>query len=412
MKRVVVTGLGAVSPIGCGAERFWEGIRSERCGIGRITQFDASRLACQIAAEVGDFNPKDHFDVRSIQRIARFSQMAVAATREALKNASLPDRLDDENAAVIIGNCIGGIETETEAERKLFEKGPSRIPAMTVPKMIINEAAGNISMDAGIHGPAHTIMTACASGTDALGHALDYIRFGKADIVITGGTEAPMTEFTLGGFCSIKALSTSYNDSPERASRPFDRDRDGFVMGEGAGILVFESLDHAMKRGAPILAEAAGWGATGDGYHLTAPNPDAFHVKRAILAALSDSGLTTSEIDYVNAHGTSTPTNDPIETKAIKDAFGPEAARLRVSSIKGHIGHTLGAAGALEGIACVKAIGDGFYPPTLHLENPDPECDLDYVPNHGVSGEIRAALSLSLGFGGHNSVIAFKKFAA
>lgn len=404
--------MGAISPIGCDLHSFWEGLRTEKCGIGPVTLFDASRLACRVAAEVSDFNPKDYFDVRTVQRLGRFSQMAVVAAREAVKNAGLPERLDDLRAAVMLGNCIGGIEVQCDSENKLFAKGPSRIPAMTVPKMIINEASGNISMDLGIHGPVHTIMTACASGTDALGHALDVIRLGRADIVITGGVEAPITEFTLGGFCTIKALSTSYNDTPELASRPFDKDRDGFVMGEGAGILVFESLESAQRRNAPILAEVAGWGATGDGYHLTAPNPDAVNVKRAILEALADGGLTTADIDYVNAHGTSTPTNDPVETKAIKDAFGPEESkRIKVSSIKGAIGHTLGAAGALEGIACVKAIGDGFYPPTLHLENPDPACDLDYVPNHGVEGNIRAAISLSLGFGGHNSVIAFKKFA-
>ena len=411
-KRVVVTGMGAITPIGLDVNTFWTGLREEKCGIRTVSLFDPSRLASRVAAEAADFNPRDYFDVRTAQRLARFSQMAVAASREAVKNAGLPERLDDFNAAIMYGNCIGGIETQCDAEQKLFEKGPNRIPAMTAPKMIINEGAGNISMDLGVHGPVHTIMTACATGTDALGHALDTIRLGRADLVITGGVEAPITEFTLGCFCSIKALSTGYNETPEQASRPFDKDRDGFVMGEGAGTLIFESLEHAQKRGAPILAEVAGWSATGDAYHLTAPNPDAVNVKRAILEALADGGLTPADIDYINAHGTSTPTNDPVETKGIKDAFGPEESRrIKVSSIKGAIGHTLGAAGALEGIACVKAIQDSFYPPTLHLANPDPACDLDYVPNHGVSGEIRAAISLSLGFGGHNSVIAFKKFS-
>ncbi len=410
-KRVVVTGMGVISPIGLDLESYWTGLRTGKCGVGPVTLFDASRLACRVAAEAADFNPRDHFEVRMVQRMARFSQMAVVAAREAVKNAGLPERLDDLNAAIMLGNCIGGIESQCDAENKLFEKGPSRIPAMTAPKMIINEGAGNISIDLGVHGPVHTIMTACATGTDALGHALDAIRLGRADLVITGGVEAPLTEFTLGCFCSIKALSTGYNDTPEQASRPFDKDRDGFVMGEGAGILIFESLEHAQKRGAPILAEVAGWGGTGDGYHLTAPKPDAVNVKRAILMALEDGGLTPADVDYINAHGTSTPTNDPVETKGIKDAFGPvDAYRVKVSSIKGAIGHTLGAAGALEGIACVKAIQDGFCPPTLHLQNPDPECDLDYLPNQGVEGDIRAAISLSLGFGGHNSVIAFKKF--
>jgi 3-oxoacyl-[acyl-carrier-protein] synthase II len=412
-RRVVVTGLGAITPIGLDVDSFWTGLREEKCGVVPITSFDPSRLECRIAAEVTDFDPRAHFEVRTIQRVARFSQMAVVASREAVKSARLPERLDDFHAAIMLGNCIGAIDVQCEAEHKLFTKGPSRIPAMTVPKMIINEAAGNISMDLGIHGPVHTIMTACASGTDAMGHAIDTIRLGRADLVVTGGVETPIIEFTIGSFCAIKALSTSYNDTPELASRPFDKDRDGFVMGEGAGILIFESLEHAQKRGAPILAEVAGWNATGDGYHLTAPNPDAVHVKKAILGALQDGGLTTADIDYVNAHGTSTPTNDPVETKGIKDAFGPEeSARIKVSSIKGAIGHTLGAAGALEGIACIKAMQDGFFPPTLHLENPDPACDLDYVPNHGVEGNIRAAISLSLGFGGHNSVIAFKQFAS
>lgn len=411
-KRVVITGLGAVTPLGLNVESFWNALRAGRCGVGPITVFNPERVACRVAAQINDFNPEDYFDHRTVQRTARFTQFAMVAAAEARRNARFDGPWDDpKRVGVILGNGIGGLEIDSEAHRKLYDKGPSRIGAMMIPKMIANEAAGNVAMLFGIHGPAHTIITACAGGTDAMGCALETIRNGRADIILAGGTEATIVEFGVGGFCALKALSTGYNETPEKASRPFDKNRDGFVMGEGAGILVFESLDHALKRGAPILAEVAGWGATCDAYHITAPAPDGEGAAEAMRIALDDAALTPADIDYINAHGTATPTNDPIETKAIKAAFGADAYRVKISSIKGAIGHCLGAAGGIEGVVCAKALSDGFCPPTLHLDEPDPECDLDYVPNVGVSADLRAVMSISLGFGGHNSAIVFKKYA-
>ncbi|MCL2119094.1 MAG: beta-ketoacyl-ACP synthase II, partial [Planctomycetaceae bacterium] len=312
--------------------------------------------------------------------------------------------------AVILGNGIGGLEVDNEAQRKLFEKGPSRIPAMAIPRMIANEAAGNVSMMLGLHGLSHTIVTACASGTDAIGHAMYYLRTGLADVVVAGGTEAAITEYGVGGFCALKALSTGFNDQPTRASRPFDKQRDGFVIGEGAGVLILETLSHAKKRNAVVIAEMAGFAATCDAYHLTAPHPQGVGATDAIRLALDSAGMKPEDIDYVNAHGTSTPTNDPVETRAIKQAFGEHADKLKVSSTKGIMGHCIGAAGALEAIVCVKAITDGFFPATANLDEPDEECDLDYVPKVGQPGDIRTAISTSLGFGGHNSVVAVRRF--
>ena len=411
MRRVAITGLGVVSPIGIGIQSFWQSVKDGVCGIAPITRFDASTLACRIAGEVKNYNPTEYLDHRSVQRTAIFSQFAMIASQEAWKDAKLDQfTFDDPNrCGVLLGNGIGGLEVDDEAHRKLFDKGNSRIPAMTIPKMIANEAAGNVSMVLGIRGSAHVLITACASGTDAIGFALDRIRCGRADVMITGGTESSITEYGIGGFCQLKALSTNFNNEPHRASRPFDKDRDGFVMGEGAGILVLEEWEHAVRRGAPIYAEVAGFGATADAFHLTAPNPDGEGAARAIRLALHDAGLNPKDVDYINAHGTSTPVNDPIETKSIKTAFGEDAYKLAISSTKSMMGHALGAAGGIETVITTLAIRDGFLPATLNLDEADPECDLDYVPNKGRTGTIRAALSLSLGFGGHNSVIAVKK---
>ena len=410
MRRVAITGLGVVSPIGIGIQTFWQSIKDGVCGVASITRFDASTLACRVAGEVKKYTPTDFLDHRTVQRTAIFSQFAMIAGEEAWKDAKLDQfTFDDPNrCGVLLGNGIGGLEVDDEAHRKLFEKGSSRIPAMTIPKMIANEAAGNVSMQLGIKGSAHVLVTACASGTDAIGFALDRIRCGRADVMITGGTESAITEYGIGGFCQLKALSTSFNDSPQRASRPFDKDRDGFVMGEGAGILVLEEWEHAKRRGAKIYAELAGFGATADAFHLTAPNPDGEGAARAIRLALQDSGLKPEDVDYINAHGTSTPINDPIETKAIKVAFGDHAHKLAVSSTKSMTGHALGAAGGIETVITTLAIREGFFPATVNLDEADPECDLDYVPHKGRTGAIRSALSLSLGFGGHNSVIAVK----
>ena len=409
MRRVVITGMGAVSPIGIGVNNFWNAVRTEQCGVGPITRFDASDLPCRIAAEVKNFRPEQYFDKRIAQRTALFSLFAMVAGEEAWKDAGLDTfSFDDPNrCSVLLGNGIGGLEIDDESHRKLYEKGPSKIPAMTIPKMIANEAAGNLSMHLGIRGAAHTLLTACASGTDSIGFALDRIRSGRADVVLTGGTESTITMYGIGGFCQLKAVSTNFNDTPHRASRPFDKDRDGFVMGEGAGILVIEELEHAQKRGAKIYAELAGYGATSDAYHLTAPSPDGEGAARAIRLALEDAGLKPEDLDYINAHGTATPTNDPVETAAIKSALGAHAYKIKVSSTKGMIGHCLGAAGGLEAILSILAIQDGFFPATLNLDEPDTLCDLDYVPYKGIFGTIRAVASLSLGFGGHNGVVVF-----
>jgi len=414
-ERAVITGMGVISPVGIGMNDFWNAIRAGKCGIDRITRFDAGKLPCRIAAEVKNYDPKEHFsDLKLPQRTAHFTQFAMIAAREAWDHAGLKTEMlaDPGRAAVILGNGIGGLEVDNDAQRKLVEKGPSRIPAMTIPRIIANEASGNVSMMLGITGLSHTVVTACASGTDAIGHALYCIRAGLADVVIAGGTEATITEYGVGGFCALKALSTGFNDQPAHASRPFDKDRDGFVMGEGAGVVILESLSHARKRGAKIFAELAGYAATCDAYHLTAPHPEGIGATRAIRQALEMGNLRLEEVDYVNAHGTSTPTNDPVETTAIKNAFGPHAYKLKVSSTKGMTGHCIGAAGGIEALICVKAMEDGFYPATINLDHPDEGCDLDYVPNAGQNGNVRVAISLSLGFGGHNAVVAIKKFEA
>ncbi len=411
-KRVVVTGLGAVTPIGNTVAELWESLRAGKSGLGPITLFDGSRLESRVAAEVKNFDPEAYLPPKTAKRMARFSQFAVVAAMEAWNDAKLEGACDLDRTGVVIGNGIGGNEVDCEAHEKLIQQGPRRIPAMTIPKMIINEAAGNISMTYGLRGRIHTVATACASGTDAIGVALDAVRSGRLDVVVTGGCESAVTEYAMGGFCSLKALSTQYNDQPTKASRPFDRDRDGFVMGEGAGILILESYEHAMARGAHIYAELAGYGATGDAYHLTAPQPDGSGAARAISLALTDGGMAPADVDYINAHGTSTAINDPTECRAIRLAFGTEADRLMVSSTKSMTGHCIGAAGGIEAIVCVKSIADSFVPPTINLETPGEDCDLDLVPNVGRETAVRAALSTSLGFGGHNAVVLFKQFVA
>jgi 3-oxoacyl-[acyl-carrier-protein] synthase II len=404
--------MGVISPIGVGLNNFWDAVKSEKCGIASITRFDASRLPCRVVGEVKNYNSEDYFDRRTSLRLAIFSQFAMIAGQEAWKDAELDKfKFDDpDRCGILLGNGVGGLEVDDESHRKLFEKGPSKIPAMTIPRMICNEAAGNLSILLGIRGSAHVIVTACASSCDAIGFAMDRIRCGRADIMLSGGSESATSEYGIGGFCQLNALSTNFNDTPSRASRPFDKDRDGFVLGEGAGILVLEELEHAKKRGVKIYAELIGYGASEDAHHITAPSPDGEGGTRAILSAIRDAGLKPGDIDYINAHGTSTPTNDPIETAAIKSAFGDHAYKLAVSSTKGMTGHTLGAAGGIEAIITTLAIKDNFFPATINLDVPDPLCDLDYVPNKGRNGVINAAISVSLGFGGHNSVIAMKKY--
>ena len=412
-QRVVVTGLGAVTPIGNTVEELWASIRNGVSGVGAITRFDPARVDCRVAAQVKNFEVAKHIDPKEARRMALFTQYAVSAAKMAWVDAGLDKGgCDPERVSVVLGNGIGGAEIHDEGYKTIFERGPGRMSAMTIPKLISNEAAGNISIALEAKGFAHTINTACASSTDAIGLALDAVRAGRADVVIAGGTEAAITEFCIGGFCALKALSTKYNDTPARASRPFDLNRDGFVMGEGAGILVLEDYDHAVRRGARIYAEVAGYGGTGDAHHLTAPHPEGEGAIRAMRLALQDAGLAPTDIDYINAHGTSTPLNDPMETKAVKVVFGDHARNLKMSSTKSMTGHLMGAAGAVEAVVCVLSLRDQFFPPTINHETPDPACDLDCVPNKGISGPMRAAMSTSLGFGGHNGVLAFRKVAS
>ncbi len=412
MKKAVITGMGVISPIGNDIDTFWASIKSGKSGVGPITHFDAAGFDSRIAAEVKDFDASLYMDKRDARKMAHFTQFAVAAAVQAWNQAKLDAATEDlERVAVVLGNGIGGIEIFEESHKKLLESGPSRMLPMTVPMMIGNEAAGNIAIHFGIKGPSITTVTACASGSDALGNALDMIRSGRADVVITGGTEGAITEFAVGGFCMLKALSTAYNDTPQKACRPFDSARDGFIIGEGAGVVVLESEEHAKKRGAEILVELAGYGASSDAYHITAPEPSGDGGARAISLAIKDAGIALEGVAYYNAHGTSTQMNDPIETSMIKKAFGAHAYKMKVSSTKSMTGHLIAAAGAVEAIVCALAIRDGFFPPTINLDKPDEACDLDYVPNVGVKGTIDAAASGSLGFGGHNACVVLRKYS-
>ncbi len=411
MKKVVITGMGVISPVGNDIETFWSAIKAGQSGLGPITRFDAAAYDSRVAAEVKNFDPNLYMDRKDSRKMALFTQFAVASAVQAWKQAGLDaDAPDPERVGVVLGNGIGGIEVFQESYRKLLESGPSRMPPLTVPLMIANEAAGNIAIHFGIKGPAITAVTACASGTDALGQALDMIRAGRADIVVAGGSEGAISEFAVGGFCMLKALSTAYNDQPQKASRPFDAGRDGFVIGEGAGMMILESEEHAKARGAKILGELAGYGASCDAYHITAPEPSGDGGARAISLAIKDAGARPEAVAYYNAHGTSTQMNDPIETQMVKKAFGDHAKKIKVSSTKSMTGHMIAAAGAVEAIVCMLAIRDSFFPPTINLEKADEECDLDYVPNVGVTGSIDVAASASLGFGGHNACVVLRKY--
>ncbi|MDR0526017.1 MAG: beta-ketoacyl-ACP synthase II [Spirochaetaceae bacterium] len=413
-RKVVITGMGVISPIGNSAAEYEASLKAGRSGIGKIRSFDTAGFDVTIAGEVRDFDPAQWFEKKDARKMCRFTQFAVAAAAQALEQAGLLSngkvRCAPETAGVVLGNGIGGFEVVAESYRKLFNEGPRRMLPLTVPMMISNEAPGNISIVFGMKGPAFTQITACASGTDALGQALDLIRVGRCEVVVAGGTEACVVPFAIGGFQMLKALSTKRCDTPEKASRPFDADRDGFVLGEAAGVFVLESEEHARTRDAEILAEFAGYGASADAYHITAPAPDGEGGARAISLALKDADIRPEEVQYYNAHGTSTEINDPAETKMIKTAFGDQAYKMKISSTKSMTGHCIAGSGGLEAIACVLAIRGGFFPPTINLEYPDPECDLDYVPNTVQYGEISAAVSGSLGFGGHNGAVVFKKY--
>ncbi|MDR1625875.1 MAG: beta-ketoacyl-ACP synthase II [Spirochaetia bacterium] len=410
-KRVVVTGLGAVTPVGHSASESWQAVKEGKSGVGRITLFDCGEFTTQIAAEVKNFDAKNFMDGKESRKMDRFSQFAVAAAIEAMADAGLgAGSFDAERGGCALGVGIGGFQTIEESLRVLVAKGPQRIPPMTIPKLIANIGPGNVSIHFDLRGPCYTVTTACSSGADAIGSAVRWIESGAMDFMVSGGVEAAITSFGIGSFNAIQALSTR-NDEPQRASRPFDRDRDGFVMGEGAGVVVLESLEHAVGRGARIYAEFAGYGMSCDANHLTAPHPEGRGAVSAMRMALAEAGMRPEDIDYVNAHGTSTPINDPTETKAIKEVFGQRAQGIRVSSTKSMTGHMLGAAGGIEALFSVLAVHEGFFPPTANLDNPDPLCDLDYVPNKGAAGNIRAAMSNTFGFGGQNGILIFKKHA-
>ena len=426
MNKVMITGIGMLCGCGNGKDAVWNAVKTGKSGITRITKFDPSRCTCQVAGEVKDFQTYaidgGLIDKRDARHMALFSQYAVAAAVEAWRDAGFTEenKPDMDRVGTMIGNGIGGLDITGDNYKILFERGPERLSPLAVPELIPNEAAGNVSIALGAKGPAQVIITACASSTDALGLAMDMIRVGRADVVVAGGTEASVMEFTVGGFMKMKALSTHFNETPEKASRPFNADRDGFVMGEGAAVLILESEAHAKARGARVYCELAGYGATADSYHITAPDPSGDGAVKAIEVALKDAGVSDlSTVDYINAHGTSTHLNDQMETKAFKRVFGEEGAKaINISSTKSMHGHLLGGTGALEAAITALAITEGFVPPTINYEKPDLEVDvekgetpldLNYTPNVGVNREIRVALSSSLGFGGHNGILVFKK---
>ena len=409
-RRVVITGMGAITPLGIGVETFWNGIKEGKSGIDKIDRFDVEQFSVRFAGQVKDFDPANYMERKEAKRMDRFVQFAIAASNMAVKDAQLNlKKIDPLRFGVIIGTGIGGLETLENQEKILLEKGPGRVSPFLVPMMIANMAAGQISIAMGAKGINSTIVTACAAATSAISEAYKAICYDEADIIITGGSEAPITPLALAGFCSMKALSTR-NDDPKAASRPFDKERDGFVMGEGAGILVVESLEHAIRRDAPILAEIVGYGLSADAYHITAPAPEGEGAARAMKQTLQNAGVTPDVVDYINAHGTSTQYNDKYETIAIKNTFGEHAYKMAVSSTKSMTGHLLGAAGGIEAIVTVKAILDQFLPPTINYTVPDPECDLDYVPNKGRPAKIEYAMSNSFGFGGQNACILLKKY--
>ncbi len=410
-RRVVVTGLGTVNPLAKDVANTWEAIKAGKNGVAPIASFDTSDYACKIAGEVKDFDPGDWMEKKEARKMARFTQFAVAGAAQALEDAGLDKGgADPERVGVILGNGIGGYEVTEEGVRQLAAKGPKGVPPMTVPKLISNEGPANVSIKWGFYGPCYSLCTACSSATDSIGAALNAIRYGQIEVAVTGGMEASVTPFGIAGFIKLTALSTNYNERPSIASRPFDKDRDGFVMAEGSGILILEELHHALDRGAKIYGEVAGYGISSDAYHLTSPDVEGKGPARSMRWALADAGMEPSEIDYLNAHGTSTPTNDPLETMAIKQAFGDHAYKMPISSTKSMTAHMVGAAGGMEAIISLLAIRDGFIPPTINLDNPDEACDLDYVPKVGRKADLRAVLSDNLGFGGHNGSLIFKKF--
>lgn len=408
--RVVVTGLGVISPVGIGKDAFWQNLMAGKSGIGPITRFDASEYTTRIAGEASDFVPEDFLDKKEAKRMDRNTQFAIAASKLAVEDSGIDlEKLDKTRAGVIIATGIGGVSTLHDQYKTLFEKGPNRVSPFFVPMMIANMAAGQTSIQFGFQGPCMCIVTACTGGTNAVGEALRKIQRGDADLMLAGGTEAAISEAAVAGFCSMKAMSTR-NEEPERASRPFQADRDGFVMGEGSGILVLESLEHALARGAHIYGEVSGYGMNADAYHITSPAPGGKLVEDCMAKAIADAGLQPSDVDYINTHGTSTPVGDTNEVLGIKMLFGDHAKKVAVGSTKSMTGHLLGAAGGIESIICTLAVQNDELPPTINCDNPDPELDLDFIPNVGRKQTVNVAISNSFGFGGHNGTILVKKY--
>ena len=410
MKRVVVTGLGALTPIGNNSADFWNAAKAGKCGIGEITKIDTTDLKCKIAGELKDFDAGEFIDKKELKRMDPYTQYTMIAASEAFESAGIDMEKEDAwRIGVITGSGIGGIDTFNEQHATYTERGASRVSPIFIPMMISNMGAAQVAIKYGLRGVNYNVVSACASGTHAIGDAFRQIQYGTNDVIIAGGAEAAITPISVAGFCNMKALSTR-NDDPATASRPFDAERDGFVMGEGAGFIVLEELEHAKKRGANIICEMVGYGATDDAYHITSPIPGGEGGAKAMSLAIEDAGITPDKIDYINAHGTSTKYNDSFETAAIKSVLGEHAYKVAVSSTKSMTGHLLGAAGGVEAIACAMAIKEGFIPPTINYQNPDPECDLDVVPNVGRKADITYAMSNSLGFGGHNATIVFKRY--
>lgn len=412
-RRVVITGIGVISCTGNSVPQYWESLVNGECGISKVSKFDASEYRTQIGGEVKNFDPKAYLPPKEVKKIDPFCQYAIAASDEAMETAGIPkdlSGLDPDKVGVLVSSGIGGIQTIEKQHQLLMKKGPSKVSPFLVPMMIIDLASGNISMRYGAKGPNMGVVTACATSTHSLGESYWMIKRGDADVMISGGAEAGISPISFAGFCAMKAMSQR-NDDPEHASRPFDYYRDGFVMSEGSAVLILEELEHAKARGANILAEFAGYGATGDAYHMTAPAPEGEGAAKSMKVALNHAGMNANEIEYINAHGTSTPHNDKFETQAYKSVFKEHAYNIPISSIKGSVGHNLGAAGSIELISCIKTLQTGIIPPTINYQTPDPECDLDYTPNEArEKKEVGSALTMNLGFGGHNAAIVLKKY--
>lgn len=409
--RVVVTGLGTVNALGKTVDDFWSALLAGKSGIGPVTHFDVSELPTKIASEISDFNPADYMDAKDASRTDPYVHFAVAAAKMAAEDArlSVPDE-ESDRCGVIIGTGIGGMKNIEEQSFVLFSKGPRRVSPFMIPSTICNIASGTVAIHLGLRGPNFGVVSACASGAHAIGEAFNLIKLGQADVMLAGGSEAAIQALAFSGFCSMKAMSTHFNDTPERASRPFEAQRDGFIMGEGAGILVLESLEHAQQRGARIYCELSGYAASCDAFHITRPEPSGRALVGCYRNVLRNAQVKPEEVDYINAHGTSTYYNDLMETAAIKEVFGEHATSININSIKSMLGHLLGAAGAVEAIATVKTLTTGMIPPTINYENPDPECDLNYTPNKAVQRDVKVAITDNLGFGGQNGALLFKKF--